>query len=297
MYDVIVVGAGPAGLSAALMLGRSRRRVLVCDSGKPRNAVSRAMHGYLTRDGIPPREFLRIARQQLQEYDCVELRDVEVTAAECRGGNRFLVTLGTGEEFQSRKLLIATGVVDNVPQIPGFLELFGSSVFHCPYCDGWEVRDQPLAIYGRGARGYGLSLELTASARTASPDSMAATGYSNASFSNPAIRWRGARCSSPPARLSDRSSPLDWAASSMTRGRSAPGSTSRRTSQDSTLRATRRGQCSGSSSPPPKGRRRRLRSTPTCSGRTWCRAGLGQANSGHWTARCPWKSPSHHNWT
>jgi thioredoxin reductase len=161
MYDVIVIGAGPAGLSAALMLGRSRRRVLVCDSGKPRNASSRAMHGYLTRDGIPPREFLRIARDQLKAYDCVELRDVEVTAAECRDGDRFRVTLATGEEFDSRKLLIATGVVDNLPQITGFAELLGSSVFHCPYCDGWEVRDQPLAIYGRGARGYGLSLELT----------------------------------------------------------------------------------------------------------------------------------------
>src|SRR5256714_13694216 len=161
MYDVIVVGAGPAGLSAALMLGRSRRRVLVCDSGKPRNAASLAMHGYLTRDGIPPREFLRVAREQLKEYEYVELRDVEVTAAACGGEGRFHVTLTTGEEVPSRKLLIAPGVVDNIPDIPGFADLFGRSVFHCPYCDGWEVRDQPLAIYGRGARGYGLSLELT----------------------------------------------------------------------------------------------------------------------------------------
>jgi len=161
MYDVIVVGAGPAGLSAALILGRSRRRVLVCDSGKPRNGASQALHGYLTRDGIPPREFLRIAREQLKEYDCVQLRDVEVTAAQCGTDSCFHVTLATGEEFRSRKLLIATGVVDDLPEIPGFAELFGSSVFHCPYCDGWEVRDQPLAIYGRAARGYGLSLELT----------------------------------------------------------------------------------------------------------------------------------------
>src|SRR3954469_16388685 len=165
MYDVIIVGAGPAGLSAALLLGRSRRRVLVCDSGKPRNGASQAMHGYLTRDGIAPREFLGIARDQLKEYDCVELRDVEVTAAECQRDSRFHVTLASGEELRSRKLLIATGVVDNVPAIPGFLDLFGSSVFHCPYCDGWEVRDQPLAIYGRGARGVGLALELTAWSR------------------------------------------------------------------------------------------------------------------------------------
>lgn len=160
MYDVIIVGAGPAGLSAALILGRSRRRVLVCDTGKPRNAASRAMHGYLTRDGIPPREFLRIAREQLTQYDTIELRDIEVTRAECID-QRFQVTLGDATRLSTRKLLIATGVIDNLPDIPGFAELYGISVFHCPYCDGWEVRDRPLAIYGRGARGLGLSLELT----------------------------------------------------------------------------------------------------------------------------------------
>lgn len=160
MYDVIIVGAGPAGLSAALMLGRSRRRVLVCDTGRPRNAASRAMHGFLSRDGMPPAEFLRISREQLQQYESVELRDAEVVHAECREG-RFHVTLHDGIRLTARKLLIATGVVDNLPAIPGFKEFYGQSVFHCPYCDGWEVRDQPLAVYGRGARGLGLSLELT----------------------------------------------------------------------------------------------------------------------------------------
>lgn len=160
MYDVIIVGAGPAGLSAALMLGRSRRRVLVCDTGRPRNAASRAMHGFLSRDGMPPADFLRTAREQMQQYDTVEMRDVEVVHAECRDA-RFHVTLQDGVRLAARKLLIATGVVDNLPALPGFKELYGRSVFHCPYCDGWEVRDQPLAVYGRGARGFGLSLELT----------------------------------------------------------------------------------------------------------------------------------------
>ena len=160
MHDVIVIGAGPAGLSAALMLGRCRRRVLVCDTGKPRNAASHAMHGFLSRDGMPPSEFLRIAREQLGQYDTVELRDIEVMTAECRD-SRFHVTLADGTVHQSRKLLVATGVVDNLPEIPGFKELYGRSVFHCPYCDGWEVRDRPLAIYGRGQRGLGLSLEMT----------------------------------------------------------------------------------------------------------------------------------------
>ena len=164
MYDVIIVGAGPAGLSAALMLGRCRRRVLVIDSGRPRNAASRAMHGFLSRDGMPPLEFLALARAQMRRYDTVELRDGCVASAECRDA-KFYVTLEDGAEHAARKLLIATGVVDNLPEIPGFREFYGVSVFHCPYCDGWEVRDQPLAIYGRGERGLGLSLELTAWSR------------------------------------------------------------------------------------------------------------------------------------
>jgi thioredoxin reductase len=162
--DVIVVGAGPAGLSAALMLGRCRRSVVVFDNGSPRNAPSHALHGYLTRDGIPPADLLKLARQEIAIYPTVQFRDEEVAAVECQD-SAFLATLASGEQVRSRKLLIATGVVDNLPEIPGFRELYGRSVFHCPYCDGWELRDQPLAIYGRGARGVGLALELTAWSR------------------------------------------------------------------------------------------------------------------------------------
>jgi thioredoxin reductase len=164
-YDVVIVGAGPAGLSAALILGRCRRTVLVCDTGKPRNAKSHALHGYLTRDGIAPLELLKIGREELERYDTVEFRRVKVLDAECRPDGRFAVTLEGGEIVRARKLLIATGVVDNLPEIDGIAELFGRSVFHCPYCDGWEVRDQPIAIYGRAHRGLGLSLELTAWSR------------------------------------------------------------------------------------------------------------------------------------
>jgi thioredoxin reductase len=159
--DVVIVGAGPAGLSAALMLGRCRRSVVVFDSGKPRNASSHALHGYLTRDGIEPSQFLQLSRQELAKYQTVSLRDEEVTAADCRPGEGFAVTLASGETVASRKLLLATGVVDNLPDIPGFRELYGRSIFHCPYCDGWELCDRPIAIYGRGARGVGLALELT----------------------------------------------------------------------------------------------------------------------------------------
>ena len=161
-YDVIVVGAGPAGLSAALILGRCRRSVLVCDTGKPRNAASHALNGYLTRDGTPPKEFLEIGRRELAKYDTVRLIATGASAAECIPGGRFKVVLADGTVAFSRKLLIATGVVDHVPDLAGIAELYGTSVFHCPYCDGWEVRDQPIAIYGRGSRGLGLSLELTA---------------------------------------------------------------------------------------------------------------------------------------
>jgi thioredoxin reductase len=160
MIDVIIVGAGPAGLSAALMLGRCRRSVLVFDTGHPRNAASQALHGFLTRDGTPPLEFLRMAREELRKYETVSIRDAKVVSAECRS-SRFGVSLADGERLEARKLLLATGVADNLPTIDGFRDFYGRSIFHCPYCDGWEVRDQPLAIYGNGERGFGLSLELT----------------------------------------------------------------------------------------------------------------------------------------
>lgn len=159
MFDVIIVGAGPAGLSAALILGRCRRNVLVCDAGHPRNSASRALHGYLTRDGIDPAELLRIGREQLGPYTTVHVRSDEVTDARCVG-NGFEITVND-EVVSSRKLLLATGVVDQLPEIDGLKPLYGRSVFHCPYCDGWELRDQPIAIYGQKDRGAGLALELT----------------------------------------------------------------------------------------------------------------------------------------
>jgi thioredoxin reductase len=160
MYDVIIVGAGPAGLSAALWLGRCRRSVLLCDTGQPRNAVSQAIHGFLTRDGIAPAEFLRLAREQLRQYSSVELRDLAVVSAR-REHDHFTVTLLDQSQVTTRVLLCTTGMVDELPPIEGIEAFYGTSVFHCPYCDGWEVRDQPLAIYGPGEPGKLLALQLT----------------------------------------------------------------------------------------------------------------------------------------
>jgi alkyl hydroperoxide reductase subunit AhpF len=148
-YDVVVVGGGSAGLGAALVLGRSRRRTLVLDAGEPRNAPSSGVHGFFSRDGIPPQELLKIGREQLEPYPSVEVRSARVTGAGGENGD-FGVTLDNGEVARARKLLLATGVVDELPEKPGFREFWGRGVYHCPYCHGWEVRDRPLAVLNSG---------------------------------------------------------------------------------------------------------------------------------------------------
>lgn len=162
VYDVTIVGGGPAGLSAALVLARCRRKVLVLDAGKPRNRWSRSMHGYLSRDGVPPSHFNELCRRDLNNYKtvdfvCVEVRDVEITE-----DGRFITSTADGMKYLSRKILLATGVVDDLPQLEGFEELYGRSVHHCPYCDGYEWRDKGIAVYGKCGDGFGLVQEMTA---------------------------------------------------------------------------------------------------------------------------------------
>lgn len=161
MFDVVIVGAGPAGLSAALVLGRCRRHALLCGRGRPRNGASSAMHGFLTRDGENPIELRRLALEQLAPYASVTFRDVEVMDA-ARQEQLFDLALADGSHVETRKLLLCTGMVDELPDTPGFRDLWGRGVYTCPHCDGWEHRDQPLAVHGCGSAAMTLALELLA---------------------------------------------------------------------------------------------------------------------------------------
>ena len=148
-WDVVVVGGGSAGLSAALMLGRSRRRVLVVDGSRPRNAVAAHMHGVLGRDHTSPVDLLAEGRAELARYDVtVETGSTAASAVALDDGEepRFEVVLDSGERHTARRVLVTTGLVDELPEIPGLAEQWGRGVVICPYCDGWEVRDRRIAV-------------------------------------------------------------------------------------------------------------------------------------------------------
>ena len=160
-WDVIIAGAGPAGLSAALILGRACRRVLICDKGTPRSWAAKHMHAYLSREGIAPSDFRALGRREVLRQRGVRYLAEEVTSARRVSETQFEVRIGA-RRYRCRKLLIATGVLDLLPEIPGFETLFGHTVFQCPYCDGWEIRDRRVAVYGRRRRGYEMARAMTA---------------------------------------------------------------------------------------------------------------------------------------
>lgn len=155
-FDVVIIGGGPAGLAAALTLGRARKRVLVCDAGPRRNAAAIHIHNFVTRDGTPPGDFRAIAREQLARYPDVTLRDVGVTAIDGARG-AFEVTLTEGA-VTARRVLVCTGMVDELLPIDGFRELWGRSIFQCPYCHGWEIQDARWGYLARAEDAAHLQL-------------------------------------------------------------------------------------------------------------------------------------------
>ncbi|MEX5298869.1 NAD(P)/FAD-dependent oxidoreductase [Kocuria sp. CPCC 205292] len=152
-YDVVVVGGGPAGLAGALCLARARRSVLVVDAGAPRNDPAEHVHNYLGRDGDAPGALLADGRAEIAGYGA-DVVDGTVVSARAGGedgrGARFVLTLEDGRSVRARRVLITTGLTDELPDVPGLAQRWGRDVIHCPYCHGWEWRDEPLAVLGTG---------------------------------------------------------------------------------------------------------------------------------------------------
>jgi thioredoxin reductase len=146
-YDVVVIGGGAAGLSAALVLARARRTVAVVDAGAPRNAPAAHMHGFLSRDGLPPQDLLAVGRDEMTSYGGTLIDGSVAATTRCADGG-FEVRLDDGSVLAARRVLVATGLHDVLPDIPGVRERWGRDLLHCPYCHGYEVRDQPLGVLG-----------------------------------------------------------------------------------------------------------------------------------------------------
>jgi thioredoxin reductase len=155
--DVLIAGAGPAGLSAALVLGRCHRKVVICGEAQQRNRSSHAIHGLLGHDGRTPAAYLEAGQRELARYPTVALRATKVTEVIRRGAS-FAFTCEDGTLGTAKKILLATGIVDELPAIPGIESLYGISVHHCLYCDGFEYKDRPVAAYGKGDKGADLAL-------------------------------------------------------------------------------------------------------------------------------------------
>jgi thioredoxin reductase len=149
LWDCVIVGGGAAGLSAGLVLGRARRRTLLVDAGNQSNLPAHGIGGLLGHDGRPPAELYAMGRRELAAYPSIEMRSGEVVSGE-RADRGFVLELADGRREPTRKVLLATGMEYRPPSLPGLAELWGGSVFHCPFCHGWEVRDQPLAVLARG---------------------------------------------------------------------------------------------------------------------------------------------------
>ncbi|MEO6330320.1 MAG: NAD(P)/FAD-dependent oxidoreductase [Ginsengibacter sp.] len=160
IYDVIIMGGGPAGLNAAIVLGRCRRKVLLFDHGKQRNRHSHGMHNYLTRDDILPAEFLLISHKELKKYG-IKILHKEIKHARKKEEGIFELRDCDGKIYHSKKLILATGLTDILPKINGAEQFYGKSMFHCPYCDGWEVANKKIGVYSKNKSGIEVALTLT----------------------------------------------------------------------------------------------------------------------------------------
>ncbi|MEK8129112.1 NAD(P)/FAD-dependent oxidoreductase [Paenibacillus filicis] len=155
LFDCAIIGGGPAGLNAALVLGRARRRVILFDDSKPRHAVTRASHGFITRDGISPGEFRQAAYRDLSRYPAVQRSPRRIVGVNPSSG--FRLTTDLGESYAARTLLLATGLQESLPSVPGIRDYYGISLFNCPYCDGWELQGQPLVVISEQPQAFAMA--------------------------------------------------------------------------------------------------------------------------------------------
>ncbi len=151
VLDCVVVGGGPAGLNASLVLGRAKKKIILFDDNKPRNAVTQESHGFITRDNIKPAEFKRIALENLKEYPNITIKNQRVFDIKTEN-NHFVILTSDGLTYQSRKVILATGLKDILPSIKGIHDYYGTSLFSCPFCDGWELKDRPLVFISEDER-------------------------------------------------------------------------------------------------------------------------------------------------
>lgn len=146
MLDCAIIGGGPAGLNAALVLGRARRNIVLFDNGKARNAVTQESHGFITRDGISPAKFRELAHEDLNKYPSITIENAEIVEIKRLSDTSFQLVTRSGGTFTAKKVILATGLKENLPTVPDIHDYYGKSLFNCPYCDGWELRDKPLIV-------------------------------------------------------------------------------------------------------------------------------------------------------
>lgn len=146
MLECAIIGGGPAGLNAALVLGRAKRNVILFDNNQPRNAVTQESHGFITRDGVTPREFRNFAHQDIRNYPSVKIKEFKIVKVKKESNSIFQLATHEGEVYLSKKVIIAIGLKERLPNVKGIRDYYGKSIFNCPYCDGWELREQPLVL-------------------------------------------------------------------------------------------------------------------------------------------------------